>query len=199
LTAQFPNTVILEKKKFTIAGFTNSGLITPKMFGLKPIVSSTACWRGFITTYKIDDESNFILEELLVKTEKKDEAIEINGIQSKSPTNKFDKMSFNRFYEKINLKVNYSGFILIATNFIKELYVHMGFHQAWKYETVFEIEVDKGKVISIVDLSEKISKIRKSIKEQKEKKTPPTKDEISKWVEDSFNQKYQKEKKKYGV
>jgi len=199
LTAQFPNTVILKEEKFSIAGFTNEGLISPEIFGIKPIVSSTACWRGFITIYKIDDESDFILDELLVKTEGTDKPVEINGVSPKSPINKFEKRSFNRHYEQLNLKVNYSGFILIATNFIRELYIHMGFHKAWKYETVYEIEIDKGKVKSITDLSEKMSKIRYAFKEQKENKeknNSRTKDEISKWVEESFNQKYQKGKNK---
>lgn len=196
LTAQIPNTVILKEGKFSITGFTNDGLIRPKNFGINPIMSSTACWRGFTTKYRIDDDLNFVLDELKVKTNHEDEQIQINGISPKSPTNKLSRRAFNRVYEQINLRVNYTGFILIGTNFIQELYKHMGFHKSWKFKTVYEIEIDKGKVKSITDLSEKMLEIRNAFKEQKTNKSQqPTKDEISKWVEESFNQKYKKEKK----
>jgi hypothetical protein len=195
LTAQIPNSVILKEEKFSITGFTNEGLINPKDFGINPIMSSTACWRGFVTKYKIDKESNFVLDELKVKTNHDDEEIEINGISPKAPTNKLSRRAFNRVYEQINLRVNFSGFILIGANFIQELYKHMGFHKSWKFERVYEIEIDKGKVKSITDLSEKMLEIRNVFKEQKTDKSQPTKDEISKWVESSFNQKYKKEKK----
>lgn len=201
LTAQAANRVILKEKEFNLVGFTNDGLIKPQDFGIKPIMSSTACWRGYITKYEISEDSKFILKEVLVKTDNEDLPKLINGVSPESPNVKFMKRAFNNQYLNIDLQVNYSGYVLLGNDFIRELYVHMGFHPAWKYKEVFEIEIDKGKVISISDLSEKMEVYRSIIKEEKEKKensNSPKKDEIEEWVKRTFDQKYQKEKNKYG-
>ena len=192
MTAQIPNTIIISEERFSIAGFTHDGLIDPSDFGIEPKSSSSACWRGFKSTYKIDKDSNFILDELIVNTNPADKPIEINGILPKTPTNKFSRKAFNRAYEQINLQVNYTGFVLVGTNFIHELYVHMGIHKAWKYKTVFEIEIDQGKVKSIVDLSDKMEEVRTKFKEQKKNNLGPVKNEISEWVDKAFNQRYKK-------
>ena len=196
MTAQSANIVVFKEQEFSLIGFTNEGLAKPQDYGINPIMSSTACWRGYITKYEISDDSKFTLKEVLVKTNNEDEPKLINGISPESPNSKFMKRMFNNIYLNINLQIDYSGFVLVGNDFIRQLYVHMGFHPAWKYRNVFELEIDRGKVISIRNFGKEMENYRSLIIEENEKKinsTSPRKDEIEKWVKQTFDQKYQKE------
>jgi len=190
LTAQAANQVILKDQKFNLVGFTNEGLIKPQDFGIIPKGIGSFCWRGFITTYKIDLNSNFLLEEMVVHSEVNREIIKINGVEPISPKSKWQKKIFKRLYEGINLKTKYSGYLLIGKDFIDELYIHMGFHPAWKYNEVYELKIDYGKVLSIKDLSEKMKIYRELLKEENHDQLK--KDEIENWITKTFEQKYQK-------
>ena len=200
LTKQSANQVILKEETFNLVDFdfTNKELTKPQDFGITPKRIASFCWRGYITTYKVDSDSNFILNKLMVYVDTNDEIKLVNNVAPISSKTKSQKRIIPRVYEEINLPLNYSGFILLTKDFIEEFYLQIGLHRAWKYKTVYEIEIDKGLVKSIIDLSRKGSEIRDSFQKSKgttKKNNPPTEKEISKWLENSFNQKYQKKKK----
>ena len=195
MTAQTSNQVILNEEKFNLIGFTDEGLIKPQDFGIIPIGISSFCWRGYVTTYKIDSHSNFLLHELCVSVNSENKIEKINDIPFKRSTLKSKRKVFNQIYEELNLPVEYSGYILIGKEFIQELYVHMGFHPAWKFKVVVELEIELGKVITIRDFSEKIMKYRMYLKEKNMNKRHEefeTDHEKEEWIERTFDQKYKK-------
>jgi hypothetical protein len=178
MTAQVSDTILIDNKPYAIAGVEGDGLFTPQSFGIHPGPANTACWRGYICQYKIENEE-LLLDELqisimTVEGEGSDRKFvqhigpEINGVQPKSAEGKF--LSSGNLYENMNLQISFSGSLFAADGFIRELYVHMGFHPAWKYETVFKVKCENGKVIAIKDISKQMAALRKKATDEKHPK-----------------------------
>ena len=70
---------------------------------------------------------------------------------------------FNNHYEGLNCHLEYSGGVLLAQGFIWTLYVHMGFHPAWKYENVIELIFESGILKDEYDRSNEMAEIREMI------------------------------------
>jgi hypothetical protein len=83
--------------------------------------------------------------------------------------------------------------LLLARGFIDNLYVHMGFHSAWKYEAVVELVFDTGVLTGEFDRSRQMAELRREItgaKAADESGPIMTRDDIAKFVEQSFDRKY---------
>ena len=169
MTAQVPDAILINNKGYAIAGVDGDKLFTPQSVGITPGPANTACWRGFICQYKIENEI-LLLDELQIAIMKVESeggnrkfvqltGPEINGVQPKSAEGKF--LSSGNLYENLNLQISFTGTITAGDGFIRELYVHMGFHPAWKYETVLEVKCENGKVVSIQDISDQMEVLRK--------------------------------------
>ena len=163
MTAQYSDIVYYKQKKYELAGTTSDGLFNPMSLGLKPIPCCTACWNGFLIEYRVAYKK-FQVKNLLINlndyTENKKivpEPITINGIQ---PEAKDADGMFDTIYQKIHLTIPYTGKILIARNFIRWLYVHMGYHSAWKYKDVVELQFQEGRLNQEEDLSGQLSNLR---------------------------------------
>ena len=174
MTAQVPDAILLDNKPYAIAGVEGGKLFTPQSVGITPGPANTACWRGYVCQYKIINEE-LLLDELQVAIMKVEgegssrkfvqlTGPEINGVQPKSAEGKF--LSSGNLYENLNLQIPFSGTIQAGDGFIRKLYVHMGVQPAWKYETVLEIKLEQGKVISIQDISKQMEAIRSKAAEE---------------------------------
>lgn len=156
MSYQVKNTLTLNQKTFDIIKETNDGLITPNHFGIKTKYRSSILMRGYSTSYKIDSDSNLILNNFCINVNMNDDIKFINGIAPhiSSKTDIKSRTTF-REYRNINLNVEYSGYILIGHKIIKKSSTKFRLHGA-EYEEVFELQVKMGKVISINDLSDKV-------------------------------------------
>jgi hypothetical protein len=198
MTAQMNDKFIFHRK-----GYALSAIEFPDKFldiyslGFKPTEFSTACWRGYIAAFSIY-KKNLVLKDLYTNNgnDLKNEAPKLN--------NKLPEISINEnwvneeiktkrrefTYSDINLIIPYTGSILITRDFIRGLYVHMGFQSPFKYKTVIQLTFDNGKFKS----SKNISKIAKLIRENKFKVSERNydDDEIStlKWINDCFDLSY---------
>jgi hypothetical protein len=47
MTAQIPDTFLFNGKECSLIGMTEGDLASPEQFGMEPIMTSTACYRGF--------------------------------------------------------------------------------------------------------------------------------------------------------
>lgn len=110
---------------------------------------------------------------------------ELNGVRpEQEPTYKI-----NNIYKNINLPIDFTGGILIARDFIQELYVHMGFHDPWKYEEVHELLFEEGKLIEKRDVSEKLAQIRDKL--AKKPLRPDFRQmELQDWIKSTFRLDY---------
>ena len=157
MTGQIPDKLICRKNLYSIVGLKGVGLPSPLDFGLEPVSPHTANWRGFIMTF-IVVEKHLNVHELKVT---------VKDIKKKPPlinevTPKLEKKGLIHLtYNKLKLKTQFTGKILIAKDFIDSMYVHMGFQSPVSFETVIELEFGEGDLLSVRDLSNKVKEYRR--------------------------------------
>lgn len=145
-------------KEWYLAGISEGELFEPQSVGLFPQWHTTACYQGYQAVYSVF-KGNLVLKDLNVNLGKR--APKINGVAPR-----YEKsgggfcISFDNNYSDINLKLEYSGGILLADDPIRELCDNLGFMPAWKYRTVTELIFEKGELVKKTDCSEKIAEIR---------------------------------------
>jgi hypothetical protein len=198
MTAQFPDAVQYQGKEYNLAGIKGDKLFEPQDYGLNPVGTCTACWRGFVCHYVVNEDLR--LDALFIGLDMSDRNAAdspalLNGIQ---PTHSEDFLSKHLGmleYPNINLVIPFTGGLLLGEDFIKELYVHMGFHPAWKYREVWELLFVEGILIESNNRSLEMEQIRQVHGERfqatKSQDTPPSSEEIKKWIERCFSRDYE--------
>lgn len=111
---------------------------------------------------------------------------ELNGIKPQQEP----EYRINNSYKNINLPINLTGGILIAKDFIQELYIHMGFHPAWKYEKVHELLFQEGKLTEKRDVSGKLREVREKLANEPLKPGIQQMDQLE-WIESTFRLDYE--------
>jgi hypothetical protein len=196
VTAQISDTFRYRKDEYELAGISEGELFEPSLLGLEPAGTCSACWRGYQAVFGLSG-SRLILDELHVnlladpRGERRQEGPELNGVKPTGPVSEHDW--FNNHYEHLAYHLEYTGGLLLADGFIDELYVHMGFHPAWKYERVFELIFDAGTLKREFDRSEQMAEIRARVGDSSEAGDPgrmPSRAEIARFVEQAFDRKY---------
>jgi hypothetical protein len=188
MTGQFADEFLYNGESWNLAGVSGDELPIPVDFGMQTFSSCTACWRGFVMRYKIID-GMLIVDGMDLNTET---PVAVNGVE---PNHEKPGM-FKFRYENLALKADFTGRIMIAKDFIRSMYVHMGFQTAESYRTVLEFEIVKGDVVKVTDLSEEMEK-RRQTKSHKPAAPPrpPGGDfdeaAVGVWIEDRFSQDYE--------
>lgn len=187
---------INDKLIYNDAEYNISAIEFPEAFidiyslGIKPKMNSTACWRGYVATYTINN-SKLVLDKLYTNNG--------NNIENEPPliNNKLPniiikeglideyKNSRDFVYENIDLPINYTGSIIITNELIMERYVHMGFQSPTSYKVVIQLIFNEGQLVSSNDLSSIATSIRKNNIELAERKI--NKMDLIQWIKDSFN------------
>ena len=115
----------------------------------------------------------------------------INGV---TPTGSLGKSDwFNNHYKGLKYHLEYTGGLLLADGFIAALYVHMGFHPAWKYRHVLELIFANGVLKQEFDRSERMAELRQqTVDSHPEDTTALTraKYKIREHLEGSFDRTY---------
>ena len=181
---------------YSVAGISEGELFDPAILDLEPSMASTACWRGYQVNYSVVDKHLVVADlhvNLLEKTDeryKRQEGPSINGISPIGPGEEFD--FFNNHYEGICYHLEYSGGLLLANDFIDDLYVHMGFQRAWKYESVIELVFENGVLVNEFDCSERMSELRDFILNADDSIAGklPSEDDIRQFVDRAFDRTY---------
>lgn len=157
MTAQFNDLFVLDGKEYQLSGISDGELFSPGKLGIQSGLCCTACWRGYIATFGLLAD-RLVLSELLTSFDTQD-APTINGVSPSKVQRPF--LGFTHRYENANLDLDYSGGLLVTNGFIQELYIHMGFHPAWKYREVIELVFDNGRLVAQTDRSDVCDEIRK--------------------------------------
>lgn len=184
MTAQMVDSFLLEEQKFSMVGVNGSGLFNPLSYNMQPLPRITSCWRGYVCTYRTLHHK-VVLDTLLVN-------IDHEGPSISSIHPLFSNQSmFNNTYNNLNLPMDFTGGILIAQGFIQQLYVHMGFHPAWKYETVCELSISHGDVMETKDISAQMADLRNKMTRQPlAPDAGASKQEIENWIASTFKRNY---------
>jgi hypothetical protein len=196
MTAQIPDLFLYKGVGYSLSGISEGALFEPSMFGLEPVASCSACWRGYQAVFALVD-SRLVLGTLHVTLCESEghyvrkEGPPINGMLPTGPTERRDL--FNNHYVDVNYPLDYTGGLLLARGFLDELYVHMGFHPAWKYEEVVELVFEKGALQDEYNRSQRVALLRERIlraAKRGESEDRRTIEEIWDFVERSFDRKY---------
>jgi hypothetical protein len=198
MTAQIPDLFLCKGFEYSLAGISEGALFGPSMFGLEPVANCSACWRGYQAVFALADSCLVLATQHVELCEKeghfvRKEGPPINRVLPIGPMQARDL--FNNHYVGINHPLDYTGGLLLARGFFRELYVHMGFHPAWKYDEVVELIFGKGMLQDEYDRSKRIARIRERILKAAERgdgKDRRTIEEIWDFVESSFDRKYRR-------
>jgi hypothetical protein len=196
MTAQFDDLFLYGEVEYSVSGISGGEVFDPFALGLNPVGSCTACWRGYQALFTITD-SRLVLDTIHVNLFEEGEGYvrhegpAINGIWPKGPVGKNDL--FNNHYMGINFPLEYTGGLLLANGFIEDLYVHMGFHPAWKYENVIELIFEKGALKAEFDRTKLMARVRKTVLKSGRKKgrgQSLSREEIARFVDQAFDRTY---------
>jgi hypothetical protein len=171
LTGQEPDRVYYLDEKYDLVGFKGKGLSFPIDFGIETQMRSTNCRRGYIMRYKISEDTlkldgfwfNTNNEELPLINEVKP----IKITEEIAKKGKYPQSLFEYEYENVGIVINFNGNLLIAKDFIKSEYVHMGFQSSLSYKTVLKIHFKDGIIDNVEDKTKEAKKSRKKGKRGK--------------------------------
>jgi hypothetical protein len=184
MTAQINDSFLFQDKKYSIVGVNGESLFHPANYGLLPLPRITSCWRGYVCTYKTSGDK-LLLDTLQTNLDLEGPAI--NNILPVFST----KNTFNNIYQHLDLHIDFSGGMLVANGFIQVLYVHMGFHPAWKYETIFELVFSQGTLIETKDVSRQMAELRdKMTRQPLQPGTGASRQDLEDWIASTFKRSY---------
>lgn len=209
MTAQISDTFRYRKKPRSLAGVSGAGLFEPIQQGVQAVGWSTACWRGFHCSYEVADGS-LLLTQVNLGLGGEDAAAAARG---EGP------MLFGRVPRRYTVRghstnlhtgevktswessdfvvgglrevVPFTGGLLLGDGFIRAMYVHMGFHPAYKFREVRELVFDAGRLTEEHDRSAQMAEFREMLSartlEPGERASPG---EIEAWVKRCFSLEY---------
>lgn len=189
MTGQISDQFKYEGEVYNLVGLNGVGLYTPQDFGITTQVASTACWRGYQMFYDCVD-GELILDCMHMRT---NDRISINGVEPSESGEGNVMAFFNAYYDDLSLKTKFTGTILLGKDFIREMYVHMGFQSAESYRTVYEIQVTNGDIIKVIDLSARMEERRSRGEEKLSSPLSHDGTDVEDWIKDRFSQEYDSE------
>jgi hypothetical protein len=116
----------------------------------------------------------------------------INGVLPLPPADPSGIFAFSDNYHQIGLPLSFTGGLLLGDGFISELYEHMGFHPAWKFEKVIELIFVEGTLTAAHDRSTDMAEIRaaKAGSDGRTSTRFSSPEEIVGWIETCFDRRY---------
>jgi hypothetical protein len=139
MTGQIHDRVIFQEEEYSMIS-AGPGLIHPADFGLQPVMLHTACWRGYYTTYAVQDGMLWLVE-LALKTHSNEYA-PIQGILPESA-----QLSSGKTYRGLQVPVHYSGEMHLGKDFLRERYVHMGFQSPEAFAVRVCLVFEDGRLV----------------------------------------------------
>ena len=209
MTAQISDRVIYNDTTFCVAGVNGQGLFNPADHGMTPVFFSSACWRGFHCTYAVADSTLRLREVYLGLSDKDRESAkhgkgpllfgkvpaqytvhgEGHNLRTRETTSEW--MSTDYRCDNLNQLIEFTGGILIGHDFICEMYVHMGFHTAYKYRDVHELVFESGRLTNANDCTAKMAEFREMLADRELQPEPRTnREKLMKWIDQCFSLDY---------
>lgn len=157
MTIQIPDIFIYNEGEYEILKIHGEELITPSHFGMHPEMLHTACYRGFYCTYQINNDGLFLTKMVIGEVQQGYKPIQ--GIMPKLfPADRFAYP----IYEGLKIITPFTGKITLGKDFRREMcpndtrLVFILLHKnPIYYGTVLDFTFDRGKLVSIEDLSDK--------------------------------------------
>ncbi|BAB77352.1 MAG TPA: hypothetical protein DEF48_09805 [Nostoc sp. UBA8866] len=195
MTEQIYDTVLYQKKSFTLASTNGYRLFNPVKYGINFDIISTACWRGYYCTYEVTDTSLF-LTKLNIGLSEADHLKRLLKLFGK-PTTQYTKSwgweSSDCKIDAIRKLIPFTGGLLLGNDSICEMYYGMGFPPAYEFRTVYELIFDNGKLIEEHDRSPQMAQLREILPiGTLNSRVSPSRNEIKQWLKQCFNLEYER-------
>lgn len=146
MSEQMKDSFKWNKKEYVFIAADNVyELFDPKKYGLVPESPHSACWKGFIICFSVRNDQLYI-DRLDIKC-KDDQYPLINGVNARR--NLIYKKFFHS-YNKLRMPVKYTGKITIGRK-LDEYYKEREFIGPYAYNQTYELEFQKGVLISAID------------------------------------------------
>jgi hypothetical protein len=186
MTAQINDICIFQGRQFQIVGVNGAGLFDPADYGVLLQPCSTAMWRGFRCRYVLL-RNRLFLRELEICHQ--GDVPNIFGLGPNQPNNATPGRTF---FQDLSWPLRFDGSLLLGADFISELYVHMGFHPAWKYREVFELEFKGGRLVATNDRSAAMAEVRERKNAQPPGEAGSAENPILGWIRNRFSLFYKR-------
>jgi hypothetical protein len=155
MTAQISDHVVYQGRPYTLVEVDGSGLFEPSAHGLQVRMMTTACHRGYVCEYAVEDGQLFLTFVQIGSSEPPEELfgapLHDAGLAAQ--------------YGPLRVPQGFSGRLLLGAGFIHELYEHIGHHPAWKYSTVLELMFSNGQLEAVSDQCEAMAQRRAKVLE----------------------------------
>ena len=194
MTAQAMDQVRWQDRTWSLVGINGEGLFDPTALGIRPQMLHTAAWRGYICTYRVEaDELRLGRLEIGFDQATQERAVAGDPpvIGDATPTQQGAGRVW--IYDDADQPVPFTGGLRLGHGFIRELYVHMGYAPAWKFEEVYELRFEAGRLVSAEDQSEEMRRERKEA--AKGELAPPRSsgaERITDWIRRTFDRTYKR-------
>jgi hypothetical protein len=182
MTAQVPETVVIDGQRYELCGVRGEGLFDAAGQGIETAPPDTSCWRGCICGYAVDGD-HLLLDAFQLWSEPS------RWRQNRARLEVIfgDRLELDDEHtavdaEGLALLVPFTGGLLVGTDFIDEEYDHRGFQPALGYRTVLELTFENGLLLAKADLSAEMASVRERIDHNGRNGKP----DLVKWVDDSF-------------
>lgn len=163
MTAQMGDEFMIQDRSYTMAAASNPIPFTPKEYGIIADACCTDCWRGFWCIYDFFDDE-LVLRDLYVNSKDRNYP-EINGVSVLKESELYEYA----LYQNLQLRIPYTGNILVGNDFIWAHYVHMGLQRPWAYQSLFELVIEEGILLDVIDHSDLVQNLRNEIEKNPKK------------------------------
>lgn len=195
MTAQASDQLMFDGERYALVAFSAGAPFDPTQHGFRPAPASTACWRGYLCHYAVRD-ARLLLDELSINHRPDEDPTSeaglppaLNGVVAM----KSDRSHIGAWvYRNIALPIAYDGRLVIGRDFIRELYVHMGFHPAWKYRHASELVFEHGVLVGATVLDERLEAMRAGARQQEAREKRGITGVIADWIAKTFDRNYPK-------
>jgi hypothetical protein len=170
VTGQFADRVEWHGEAFQVTAVEGSGLF--RVDGATP--TSTACYRGYVATYRVDD-GQLVLAELEADPSWEGTDLGVSPVTVRGV----------RVYRGLCVPVGFTGRLLIGTGYADIGRLHMGFRPAYGFQRVWELAFDAGRHTTADDRSADVAVVRERLTG-----TPPGPAEgeaVSDWIDRTFS------------
>jgi hypothetical protein len=209
MTAQLHDHLWLEgdPEPWVVTAVAGDGGFSPESVGLSPRPFATSCWRGWHAAYRVVGD-RLVLEQLNAGLSEADHDAARAGtgplVDGRPPVKRryraqrlvgdgqWEEGEFERSewtWEGLQRPVRFTGGWLVSRGFLKSLYVHMGFHPAWKYEHTRELALRDGVVVGLRDVSASMAALRGDLAGN-DGPSGTSRERIAAWVEGTFTLRY---------
>ena len=160
MTAQVGDKFVFNGKLYRLLDADNAFSFHPTEFGIVPQYTCTACYRGYWCAYRVTDDGIF-LDELYVNS-RSGEYPDIGGVEVSHDEREIEMLYMgHHVYKGLEMRVPFTGRLLLGDRFMDEEFLYMGYTEPWKYEHLVELRLDDGRMTECIDQSDMAAMMRK--------------------------------------